>query len=1365
MKNKNKLIAIGGIVGALALTFSFSQTTFSAGPNLIQNSAFETANGSAPASWQTGKWGTNTTTFTYPVTGRTGNAAEVKMTAYTSGDAKWYPANVAVTPGTAYTYSDWYKSTASSRIVIEYTLTNGTKQYVDLTAALPAAATWTQASGTLTPPANTASVTFMHILASVGTLAIDDASLTSNTGTSDTQAPAVTLTTPVASSTLSGTVNLSATASDNVGVVGVKFLIDNVITGVEDTTSPYATTWNTTTVTNGTHTVTAIARDAAGNTGTSTVSVTVNNTVTPPPPAGANLISNNSLETANPAAPTLPTSWQTGKWGTNTTTFTYPVAGQDGAKAASINVTAYTSGDVKWYFNDVNVTPGTLYTFSNFYKSSVATNITVQFKKTDGSFTYLSLGNPAAATAWTQFSATFTPPAGTVSVTVFHLINKVGTLSVDNYSLTAPATSDTQAPTVTVTSPIANATVSGTATFTATASDNVGVLGVQFFIDGTAAGAEDTSNPYSISFDTTTLSNGTHSIMARAKDTSLNIATSSAVSFTVSNTVADTQAPTITVTSPVASTTVSGALNFTASSTDNVAVAGVQFFLDNAVFGAEDITAPYSISFNSTTTTNGSHNVFARARDTSGNVATSSVVTFTVNNVVADTTLPTVAIVSPADGSTASSTINVTVTGNDNIALAGLNLTIDGISYGTMATTSPAVFSLDTKQYTNGTHTIGAKATDTSGNIATTSIQMTIANPVPDLTAPVVSITSPIASSTVSGMMTVNVTATDNVSVSDVHIMIDGDSIGVDATSPYSASLDTNTLTNGIHIATAYAEDAAGNIGNASSVSFTVYNYVTPVQPNSIQNPSLETANPNNAALPEKWSNGSWGTNNAVFTYPVAGFAGAKAARIQITSYTDGDAKWVFDDASTTPENGDIYVFKDEYRSDVATMLVARFTLTNGSTVYREIIEIPASNTWKTAQATISIPADTASMTIFHILRGVGFLEVDDFYLYSSFTDPSNIPFDKGYVSFTFDDGWLSQFTNARPVLNAANMKAGYYIISQETIEAVPNNRINNANLETVDNIDENTPDNWNAIKTGTSNATFTYPVAGHTVGSKAVKVDVTSYTDGEAAWVPVDASVISGQEYEFSGYYKSTALTPVIAKYTDNNDVITYVQIGSLPPAANWTQFSRKFFVTNNLKGMSVYLSLKEVGSVSLDDVDLERVIIYMNPSQVVQLMNEGQEIGAHTQHHPDLRTLNQSQATAEIAGSRTDILGFGATPVDTFIYPYGGYNDSVIQTVKDAGFIGARSVDQGYNFRNSNKYTLQVQDVNKTTTLAQFQSWVNSAKNHKTWLILMFHQVDNSGLEYAVDPALFQEMVDYLAGSNTEVITMKQGLGKMLP
>lgn len=98
---------------------------------------------------------------------------------------------------------------------------------------------------------------------------------------SDTTPPTAAMTAPADGSTVSGNVTLSATASDNVEVASVQFELDNAPLGASITSPPYSMTWDSGTVPNGTHTLVAVARDTAGNIGTSAaVDVTVDNGTT-----------------------------------------------------------------------------------------------------------------------------------------------------------------------------------------------------------------------------------------------------------------------------------------------------------------------------------------------------------------------------------------------------------------------------------------------------------------------------------------------------------------------------------------------------------------------------------------------------------------------------------------------------------------------------------------------------------------------------------------------------------------------------------------------------------------------------------------------------------------------------------------------------------------------------------------------------------------------------------------------------------------------------------------------------------------------------------------------------------------------------
>lgn len=98
----------------------------------------------------------------------------------------------------------------------------------------------------------------------------------------DTTLPSVSVTTPTSGATVSGTVNISAAAADNVGVVGVQFGVDGKVLGTELKSAPFTTAWNTNGLTNGSHTISVTARDAAGNVRTAIANVLVSNASTPP---------------------------------------------------------------------------------------------------------------------------------------------------------------------------------------------------------------------------------------------------------------------------------------------------------------------------------------------------------------------------------------------------------------------------------------------------------------------------------------------------------------------------------------------------------------------------------------------------------------------------------------------------------------------------------------------------------------------------------------------------------------------------------------------------------------------------------------------------------------------------------------------------------------------------------------------------------------------------------------------------------------------------------------------------------------------------------------------------------------------------
>src|SRR5580698_5177835 len=101
----------------------------------------------------------------------------------------------------------------------------------------------------------------------------------------DTTPPTVSITSPASGASVSGAITVTANASDNVAVASVQFQVDGSNFGTLDTSAPYSASLSTTTLTNGKHSLTAVAIDTAGNKATSSaISITVSNSTDTTPP-------------------------------------------------------------------------------------------------------------------------------------------------------------------------------------------------------------------------------------------------------------------------------------------------------------------------------------------------------------------------------------------------------------------------------------------------------------------------------------------------------------------------------------------------------------------------------------------------------------------------------------------------------------------------------------------------------------------------------------------------------------------------------------------------------------------------------------------------------------------------------------------------------------------------------------------------------------------------------------------------------------------------------------------------------------------------------------------------------------------------
>jgi Zn-dependent metalloprotease len=546
---------------------------------------------------------------------------------------------------------------------------------------------------------------------------------------------------PTVSAAVQGTaglITLTASATDNLGVTRVDFLVDATLKG-SATSSPYSLPFDATPLANGAHKLVAKAYDLAGNVGTSTtVTFTINNPDITPPTVSA-MVARTS------------------------TTLSFSATAADKVGVTRVD-----------YFVD-----GTL-----------------QGSTTKAPYT-LTIAQTALSLGSHQLIAKACDAAGNVGV-----------------SLPVTFVADPIAPTV-------SARVDGTAgtlSFSATATDNLAVTRVDYFVDNTLAGSATTS-PYPVSYNSIPLTNGAHKLLAKAYDQAGNVGLSAAVTFNVNN--PDTTPPAVTAKFSRSGDT----LSFSATATDKVGVVRVDYLIgDNPVGSA--VKSPYTATLSAKTLPDGLFQLVAKAYDAAGNVGISAPVPFTV-----DTTAPTVT----ASVSALSGVLTFSALASDNIAVARVDFLVDGALKGT-ATKAPFTLALKATTFASGSHSLVAKAYDTTGNGGVSpSVPFSVDNTAPTVTA---------QTSGTAGTISLTAIASDNSGVTRVDYFVDGTLKGSATAAPYALDFDSTKVTNGSHKLVAKAYDPAGNVGTSATLTFTVNNVAAPTTITEIEsNDTVATAN------------------------------------------------------------------------------------------------------------------------------------------------------------------------------------------------------------------------------------------------------------------------------------------------------------------------------------------------------------------------------------------------------------------------------------------------------------------------------------------------------------------------------------------
>ena len=289
----------------------------------------------------------------------------------------------------------------------------------------------------------------------------------------------------------------------------------------------------------------------------------------------------------------------------------------------------------------------------------------------------------------------------------------------------------------------------------------------------------------------------------------------------------DTSPPLLTITNPADQSTVADTVLISVYAFDNDEIELVELFLnDESVLSQKE--GPFEYPWVTTEYTEDQHHTIqARAMDISENYNQTNKIQVLVDNVPnPDLVSPTGTILYPANGQTVTDTVQWVVVATDNDGVASVSFYIDGDSI-TTDVELPYEFTWITYSVADQVYALSTTILDVSGNSTILGpISVVVDNiPAPDTTPPTGNITYPPSSASMSGTVTIKVSAYDDTAVDQVQFSIDGTEMLADNAEPYEYNWDTTIETDQTdHLVSITITDQAGNVAVLSTISVFVNN-------------------------------------------------------------------------------------------------------------------------------------------------------------------------------------------------------------------------------------------------------------------------------------------------------------------------------------------------------------------------------------------------------------------------------------------------------------------------------------------------------------------------------------------------------------
>ena len=397
-------------------------------------------------------------------------------------------------------------------------------------------------------------------------------------------------------------------------------------------------------------------------------------------------------------------------------------------------------------------------------------------------------------------SATFEGGDRSITVVALDTSNNTATSEIS-------VTVDNQTPTLNIIQPQEGTLAQSTVTLQVQASDDAGLVAVEYSLDGEAfapLSLNDDSGLYEKVIDTVTLDGGKHFISVRAVDLA-HQEVRSRISLTVDN-----RAPVLFISSPADGAVVQGVVTVYVEAVDDVGLSAVEYALDGETYTPVSLnseTGYYEVSIDTALLESGSHSISARAVDGADHISYSQI------SVTVDKATPELLISRPTDGALLQGVVTMYVEARNTGSQDVVEYVLDGLVIGPLGLNSKTGLYealIDTTLLEGGKHSIAVRTMDGANQRTYSQISVIVDNQ-----APALNIVQPVEEALVKGTLTLRVRASDDANLASVEYRLDDGAFA--PLSPkgegdlYEKAIDTTGVDGGSHTITVRATDSVGH--------------------------------------------------------------------------------------------------------------------------------------------------------------------------------------------------------------------------------------------------------------------------------------------------------------------------------------------------------------------------------------------------------------------------------------------------------------------------------------------------------------------------------------------------------------------------